>query len=375
MQDSPMAIFYVACAFFFGAILGSFFNVCIHRWPRGQSVNNPKRSYCPSCDDAIPFSDNIPLLSWLLLRGRCRGCGAPIAFRYFAVELLTAVVFALIVYFWPWQQALALLFFASVCIVATVVDLEHFIIPDEVTVYAIPFGLAASALVPSLHDKALWWDGLLSGATGAAVGFAVLWFVVQLGKWLFGRKRFDFPDESDWQVAENDGEIELRIGGELYLWSELFSRPSDRVLITCTDLTVDSTEQEGVGRVDLAWDHVVLYGTEGDELRRLDLAKVDRIDGRASGVIIPREAMGFGDVKFMALVGCFVGWSGVIFVLAVGSILGTLGALVAALVGRSELSARIPFGPYLVAGAWIWLTMGPALLDKYLSFLRFEPHL
>ena len=88
-------------AIFIGACIGSFLNVVIYRVPLGLSVNEPKRSFCPHCKKPIPLGRNIPLVSWLMLRGKCADCGAPIAFRYFAVELLTALMFAAVWFVFP----------------------------------------------------------------------------------------------------------------------------------------------------------------------------------------------------------------------------------------------------------------------------------
>ncbi len=85
--------FFDTFAFILGANIGSFLNVCIYRMPLGLSVNEPKRSFCPSCKYQIPWSRNLPLISWLALRGKCANCGAPISFRYFGVELLTGLMF------------------------------------------------------------------------------------------------------------------------------------------------------------------------------------------------------------------------------------------------------------------------------------------
>src|SRR5690348_7481078 len=84
---------FAVMAFVLGASIGSFLNVCIYRLPLDLSVNQPRRSFCPACKKQIPGHHNIPLLSWLALRGRCANCGARIAFRYFGVELLTALLF------------------------------------------------------------------------------------------------------------------------------------------------------------------------------------------------------------------------------------------------------------------------------------------
>src|SRR3989440_412389 len=89
-------------AFVFGAVVGSFLNVCIYRLPRDLSVNEPRRSFCPSCKKPIPWEQNLPLLSWLFLRGKCAHCGSRIAFRYFVVELFTALLFLAAWLAFPW---------------------------------------------------------------------------------------------------------------------------------------------------------------------------------------------------------------------------------------------------------------------------------
>src|SRR6476659_6033715 len=119
-----------------GAAIGSFLNVCIYRMPRNLSVNEPRRSFCPLCKYSIPWHRNLPLISWVALGGKCANCGAKIPFRYFAVELLTATLFlAVWRHVWPelWVLALPYWVLAGLCIVATFIDFEHFIIPDEIT--------------------------------------------------------------------------------------------------------------------------------------------------------------------------------------------------------------------------------------------------
>ncbi|MDQ6765665.1 MAG: prepilin peptidase, partial [Verrucomicrobiota bacterium] len=125
--------FFSVLAFVLGAVVGSFLNVCIYRLPLDLSVNEPKRSFCPSCKKQIPWQQNLPLVSWLFLRGRCANCGSRIAFRYFAVELLTALLFLAIWRAFPWEIALVYWLLAALLIVATFIDFEHFIIPDEIT--------------------------------------------------------------------------------------------------------------------------------------------------------------------------------------------------------------------------------------------------
>ncbi|PYL88579.1 MAG: hypothetical protein DMF16_08115 [Verrucomicrobia bacterium] len=151
-------------AFVFGACVGSFLNVCIYRLPLNLSVNQPRRSFCPSCKTQIPWHQNLPLVSWLALRGRCANCGARIAFRYFAVELLTAFFFLLIWKAFPWPIAIAYWVFIALVITATFIDFEHFIIPDEITIGGTVAGLWISrarlctALARARRRQTCFWE-------------------------------------------------------------------------------------------------------------------------------------------------------------------------------------------------------------------------
>src|SRR5215212_6702711 len=102
---STQNLLFSAFAFALGAAVGSFLNVCIYRWPVDLSIHRPRRSFCPSCKQLIPWHQNIPLISWAVLRRRCANCGAKISFRYFAVELVTGLLFLAIWEVFPWQMA------------------------------------------------------------------------------------------------------------------------------------------------------------------------------------------------------------------------------------------------------------------------------
>ncbi len=130
-----------------GAVAGSFLNVVIHRLPRGESLVRT-RSRCPGCLAPIATYDSVPVLSWLLLRGRCRGCGARISVRYPAVELLTAVTFlAVVLARGPSDDLFVELPFAAVLIAVAGIDVEHRIVPNRIIGPAALYGVAASALV------------------------------------------------------------------------------------------------------------------------------------------------------------------------------------------------------------------------------------
>src|SRR4029450_13791110 len=159
-RSSIYEFLFRAFAFILGAAVGSFLNVCIYRLPVDLSVNKPRRSFCPACKAPIPWHQNLPLISWLLLRGRCANCASKIAFRYFAVELLTALLFLAIWQSFPWQGAIADWVFVTLLIVGTFIDFEHFIIPDQVTIGGIISGIVASGQVPGLMGRNL---GLSAG--------------------------------------------------------------------------------------------------------------------------------------------------------------------------------------------------------------------
>ena len=170
------------------ACVGSFLNVCIWRLPREESIVWPG-SHCVRCGRAIAWYDNIPIVSFAALGGRCRHCRGAIAWRYPLVELL-AVVIALGFYAtfgltWPWVFYTAL---GLALIVATFVDVSHRIIPDEITLPGIVIGLIASALVPSLHQAASPWLGLWRGVLGVLVGGGSLYLTGLLGDWLFKKE-------------------------------------------------------------------------------------------------------------------------------------------------------------------------------------------
>jgi leader peptidase (prepilin peptidase)/N-methyltransferase len=143
--------------FIFGSIVGSFLNVCIHRMPLEQSVVVP-RSFCPHCKKTIPWHDNIPLLSYIILRAKCRFCGKRISLRYFIVELLTALVFLLL--FNVYGISFNFFFYVVLStglIVATFVDIQYRIIPDEISVGGIIVGFILSAL-KGFSLRPVAWD-------------------------------------------------------------------------------------------------------------------------------------------------------------------------------------------------------------------------
>lgn len=158
-------------AFIFGICIGSFLNVCIFRLPAGKSIVHPPSS-CPGCGTAIKFYDNIPVLSYFILRGRCRHCHTPIAFRYALVELFGGLM-AMCVYvkFGPGIEGIVYYGFIAALLVVTFIDIDHRIIPDVISLPGIVLGFAASFVMPSLN----WTDSLLGLLAGGGSLYAVAW--------------------------------------------------------------------------------------------------------------------------------------------------------------------------------------------------------
>ena len=273
-----------------GACVGSFLNVCIYRIPKEESVVHP-RSHC-GCGQLIAWYDNIPVVSWFVLRGRARCCGRPFSFRYPAIELLTAALFLACWFLFPPGKALAGAVLCSIVVCAHFIDHDHMIIPDVFTVGGAAAGLLLSLLVPSLHGQV-----------------HEVFFVASVRSGL-------------------DAVLGLFIGSALVLWVALFAE-----------------------------------------------------------AILKKEAMGFGDVKYLGALGTFVGWPGAVFSLFGGAVLGCVWFLAAygwqRATGRTApvplpaenaegepaplgLGVHVPFGPMLGLAALIYFFWAHRVVDNYL---------
>jgi len=202
----------------FGLFVGSFLNVVIYRYPlEDQTVNHPKRSACPSCGYQLRWVDNIPLLSWLYLRGKCRSCKWSIPWRYPFVELINGVLWALCAWITLDTDSgslvagevglmLVRMLVMSALVVTTFVDFDCFEIPDSVSIGGMLIGPLFSFLLPALHAdsaSALFFSeadvvtrsgALLNSLSGMAVGFGILWLIGRVGARAFGKDAMGFGD-------------------------------------------------------------------------------------------------------------------------------------------------------------------------------------
>jgi prepilin signal peptidase PulO-like enzyme (type II secretory pathway) len=470
--------------FVFGCIVGSFLNVCIYRMPLDLSVVSPP-SHCPHCKYSIPFYLNVPLVTWLMLKGRCKNCGAPISPRYFIVELLTGLMFlSCWLAFGHSSPALALVYsmFLAGLIVATFTDVEHLIIPDEITLGGATAGLLISICLPSLHHTASHLYGMGYSALGIVAGAGIIYGLVRGGKWAFGKYTLDLDPES--RVVFTESAIVLppkRVTLErLYRRSGWFAFQASRIELADRCYTnvetavsaarivlklpggLESFDRSTAVHVEAIFDRplssretakitgsrwnpvhpVVDWLTSmGESLLRLKKTKIhsgdwlvfgstaawlcrpemlfgdgeifyretDAINFQAREIrlpsgswhdvpvclkplelrigdatfepeavpcmeavtdkmIMPREAMGLGDVKFMAAIGAFLGWEAIIFTLVLASMIGAVYGGVMVALRKKDWSGRIYFGPFLALAATIWIFAGPALAGWYFAF-------
>lgn len=363
MDISSYHTLFAVFAFVLGAAVGSFLNVGIYRLPRDISVNKPRRSFCPACKAPIPWHQNVPLLSWLVLRGRCANCGARIAFRYFGVELLTALLFFAVWRFFPWHVAIAYWVFVSILVVATFVDLEHFIIPDQITIGGTIAGVIAGFLVPELMHADSRLVAVVRSVLAAGLGYVILWLVLEGGKIAFGKKRVELDAPTPFTWTRHGDDADFVVGEERSLWSEYFAREKDRLLLHCDEVKID-TRVFGAVILEFHYNRVRVGGEE------FVLDTLDQISGVAGELEIPREAMGRGDLKFLAAIGAFLGWRGVLFSIFAGSVVGSIVGLATLLIGKRVWSAKLPFGPYLALGALIWMFFGEKFVQWYFQLVN-----
>jgi leader peptidase (prepilin peptidase) / N-methyltransferase len=347
----------------FGLVVGSFLGCCIYRLPRGISLLSPRRSFCPACQKPISWKHNVPVLSWLMLRGCCPDCKERISARYPIVEALTASLFFLAAWQFRFPVAFAFWMLFSLLILATFIDLEFLIIPDRVSKTGIVCGLLFSVLAPELqHTDSRPLAAILSLA-GALTGGGILLLVGEAGKLLFGRYKINLKAPTRFRfehIPPDDAHIV--IDDDSFRWSDHFFRKTDRMKIRAAEVTINEQFFPGI---DLNFYHDRLVTTRGT----IPLQEIRTVTGQTRYAELPREAMGLGDVKLLAAIGAFTGWQGVLFTVPMASFIGAGFGLGLALLGRRDRSSKIPFGPYLALGALLWIFCGNGLIDWYWHLL------
>jgi leader peptidase (prepilin peptidase) / N-methyltransferase len=357
--------FWSVVFFVLGSMVGSFLNVCIHRLPLGESVVSPP-SHCPHCKYSIPWYLNVPLFTWLFLKGKCRNCGATISMRYFLVEFLTGIAFLACWLVFGHQSALVAFIysiFLAGLIAATFIDFEHFIIPDEITIGGMAVGFVLSFLCPKLHDQVTVQASMKESFLGIVAGAGLIYFILRVGKLLFGRQKLTLPSEGKIIFTETS----VLLPDKEIPFEEIFYRKSDTIKLRAR--TVELVDRCYLNVAIRLSPERLLIGEE-----KMNPEEVPYLEAACGEIVLPREAMGFGDVKFMGAIGAFLGWPSVVFSLMVSSIIGSLVGIVLIVFGKREWSSRLPYGPYIAAAAAIWVFGGKTLLHWYLTRPFGLPH-
>lgn len=253
--------FFIGVVSLFGLMFGSFANVCVYRIPNGMSVVFP-RSSCPKCGHAIAWYDNVPIVSWLLLKGKCRGCQSPISPRYPILELLMGLSWGTLAWYYGFSPLLLhAIVMISLLWILTLIDLETGLLPDVLTLPGIIMGMGF----------AYWLGGMpffVDSIIGAAAGYGLFWAVARLFLLLTGR-----------------------------------------------------------------------------------------------------EGMGYGDFKLLAMLGAFMGWQSLPFIVFASSVVGALVGTVFIVLSGKKIQAEIPFGPYLALAGVIWLFKGREIFHWYIQLM------
>ena len=312
---------YEVIGFLFGLLFGSFLNVCISRIPRGKSIIHP-RSRCPQCGAAIRWYDNIPVLSWLILRGRCRDCHESIPWRYPAVEIAVGLWFLYIV------RAIRSATHLDLAIgVATLPPLTS----SQFTIYVL-----------------------------AMLGIAILGFLL-IGLVVIDWQTFTLPD-----AFTLSG---IAIGLFLVCTQAIFLGPNeDQVLLTKHSIHLSSPGGvTDAGNVFLTGPETLIFGRIAAICGAALLLLLIRWLYKA---IRHREGMGLGDVKLIAMIAAFLGFTPAILALFIGVLLASLYGVWLVLQRKGGAATRLPFGSFLSAGGLIAALWGNTLIDSYLALFR-----
>ena len=243
--------------------------------------------------------------------------------------------------------------------------LDHFIIPDEITLGGVAAGFLCSLAVPAMHDTERVSSGVLASLLGIAVGSGVVYGILRLGKLMFGRQPIDLPEESEVRFTESA----LILPDREIPYEELFYRSTDTIFLEARTARLKLRDLTGpLPERDLERASVRLSPNklEIDEAC-FNPEEVAELKVVTNQIILPREAMGLGDVKFMAAIGAFLGWGATLFSLMFSAIIGSLVGILLVIFRKQEWSSRLPYGPYIAMAATFWVFGGKELAHWWMN--------
>ena len=377
--------------FTLGACVGSFLNVVVWRLPHGKSLSSPP-SHCPKCGHSIRAYDNIPMVSWLLLRGRCRDCQAPISMRYPIVELSTALLFLAV--WWrvnaiglPYSVLPGWFFLSAALFAVALTDIEFRVIPNKVTYTGMILAVMLAAILP--RGRVLWVASEANGAAPAISGagiagflfpsitesprlaapvdalctlflaWGLLMLVRALGRRFWGRESHEFAPSArlflDARGLRIGDEPETPVDDLLWRRGQQAVAFADRATITAQDGHETTfppgaaSEPQALLKIVLAKASLRIGG------REFKLKDTKAMDAKISRLQLPREVLGGGDIKLLAMIGAFTGITGVLFTLLLSSLTGLAAGLVVLFLSRGRHGNAVPYGPHLALAGVLWM--------------------
>jgi leader peptidase (prepilin peptidase) / N-methyltransferase len=364
-----------------GALIGSFGNVVIYRLPAKKSVVWP-RSSCPKCGHMIRPWENIPVISWLFLRGKCANCKNPISIRYPLIEALTAAGFVILALRFPVETygftVFPLLAIFAMLVMMSMIDIDHYILPDSLTLPA----LIVAILGTLVYAPESGLPSLMQALVGGAIGAGIIALINRVGSLVL--RRFADTKERLWPIGMDQVNV-AAVGGALGgWWVGLGAATASFIanLIAGKPLRIPEQFMYAFWLIALVF-----------SVTNLIIHPVQSIAGSlaATGIIsivgatfwwlrdifskqpeTPQEdddepvAMGFGDVKLAAVLGAILGWQNLLVALLLAFVIGAIGGVIGRLSGGSRM---VPFGPYLAVGGMLALFVGQPLIGWYLGML------
>jgi leader peptidase (prepilin peptidase)/N-methyltransferase len=363
-----------------GALIGSFGNVVIYRLPLKKSVVWPGSS-CPKCGHKIKPWENIPILSWLFLRGKCSNCKNPISVRYPLIEALTAAGFVALALRFPVETygltVFPLLAIYAMLVMMSMIDIDLYILPDSLTLPALVVGILGTLI----YAPESGLPSLMPALAGGAIGAGIIAMINRVGSLVL--RRFADTKERLWPIGMDQINV-AAVGGALGGWQiglgaaaasfvlNLFARKPVRIpepfiyalwiiaLVFSTTQLIIHPVQSIAGSL-AAMGIFSIVGATFWWLR--DIFSKEETPPEEDDEPV---AMGFGDVKLAAVLGVFLGWQNVLVAILLSFIIGAVGGVIARLAGGSRM---VPFGPYLAIGGLLALFVGQPLIQWYMGIL------